>query len=323
MRRVLLLWSVAVAVLIGAFALTVVTLNSTLYSASGFVDSYLSALARHDATSARDLPGVLASEDSAANLLTDDAIGNLSAVNLIDEDVDDSGTHIVSYEYNIGGTLAESDFRVRQTDSFLGLFHTWTFETSPLATVAVTVLHDDRFRVNGVEVDEADQPIESGGFLVFSPGLYSFDHKSTYLSADAFEAPITEPGSVTAVQVNVQANADFVAAVDKELRGYLDTCATQEVLLPTGCPFGKSFENRIDTTPEWSIARYPHVEIVPGGSEGEWIMPQGDAAAHLSVEVRSLFDGSRTQFDEDVPFTVSYSVGISESDQLSIKALFG
>jgi hypothetical protein len=323
MRRVLILWSVAVALLIGAFAVTVVVLNSTLYSASGFVDSYLSALARQDATSASDLPGVLASEDSAANLLTDEALGDLSNVEFIDDHVDSNGVHLISYGYTMNGVEGESDFRVSQTASFLGLFHTWTFETSPLATVAVTVLHDDRFRVNGIEVDEADQPIESGGFLVFAPGLYSFDHKSTYLAADAIEAPITEPGSVTAVQVNVQANANFVSAVDKELRDYLDTCATQEVLLPTGCPFGKSFENRIDTTPKWSIASYPPVEIVPGENEGEWIMPQGDAAAHLSVEVQSLFDGSRSQFDEDVPFTVSYSVGISETDQLSIKALFG
>lgn len=323
MRRVLILWSVAVAVLIGAFGITVLSLNATMYSASGFVESYLSALARHDATSARELPGVLASEDSAANLLTDDALGDLSEISLIDEDVDDDGVHIVSYEYNIGGYLGESDFRVRQTESFLGLFHTWSFDTSPLATVAVNVLHDDRFRANGVQLDEADQPIESGGFLVFAPGMYAFDHESTYLDADAIEAPITEPGSVTAVQVNVQANSTFVAEVDKELRGYLDACATQEVLLPTGCPFGKSFENRIDTTPDWSIARYPAVEIVPGETEGEWIMPQGDAAAHLSVEVQSLFDGSRSQFDEDIPFTVSYSIGIGESDQLSIKALFG
>lgn len=323
MRRVLLLWSVAVVVLIGAFAVTVVSLNATVYSAAGFVDSYLSALARHDATSARDLPGVLASEDAAANLLTDDAIGNLSDVELIDEDVDDSGTHIVSYKYSIDGTPGESDFRVRQTDSFLGLFNTWSFETSPLATVVVTVLHDDRFRVNGVEVDEADQPVETGGFLVFTPGLYSFDHRSTFLSADAFEAPVTDPGSVTAVQVNVQANGEFVAAIDEELHRYLDTCATQEVLLPTSCPFGKSIENRIDTTPDWSIARYPHVEIVPGSAEGEWIMPQAEAAAHLSVEVRSLFDGSRTQFDEDVPFTVSYSVTISDTDQLTIAGVNG
>ena len=323
MRRVLILWSVAIAVLIGAFGVTVLSLNATMYSAAGFVDSYLAALARHDSASARELPGVLASEDSAANLLTDDALGDLSEINLIDEDVDDDGVHIVSFEYNIGGHLGESDFRVRQTESFLGLFHTWSFDTSPLATVAVTVLHDDRFRANGVEVNEADQPIESGGFLVFSPGLYAFDHESTYLAADSVDVPITEPSSVTAVQVNVQANANFVDEVDKELRGYLDSCATQEVLLPTGCPFGKSFENRIDTTPDWSIASDPAVEIVPGETEGEWIMPQGDAAAHLSVEVQSLFDGSRSQFDEDVPFTVSYSISVGASDQLSIKALFG
>jgi hypothetical protein len=221
----------------------------------------------------------------------------------------------------MGDQLGESDFRVRQTGAFLGLFPTWTFDSSPLATVAVTVLHDDRFRGNGVELTTADQPTESGGFLVFAPGLYSFDHRSTYLEADPIAVPISEPGSVTAVQVNVQANTYFVQQVSSELRDYLDGCAEQEVLLPTSCPFGKTFENRIDTTPAWSIASYPTVQIIPGVDTGDWLMPQTEAAAHLSVEVRSLFDGSRTQFDEDIPFTVAYSIAISSTDSLAIQAI--
>jgi hypothetical protein len=322
MRRVFITWAVAFAVLLGGFAITVVALNGSMYSSSGFVDSYLNALARHDADSARELPGVVASEDSAANLLVDDALGDLSEIELIDTFVDDDGLNILTYEYNMGGTLAESTFRVVQTGAFLGLFPTWEFESSPLATVAVDVLHDDRFRVNSVDLTTDDQPTESGGFLVFAPGLYSFDHESTYLDADEVAVPISEPGSVTSVQVNVQANSYFTQQVDDELREFLDGCATQEVLLPTGCPFGKGFENRIDTAPAWSIATYPEVEVIPGDEVGDWVVPQTPAAAHLSVEVKSLFDGTRTQFDEDVPFTVSYAISIDTNDQLFISARF-
>jgi hypothetical protein len=323
MRRVFISWAVAFAVLLGGFAITVVALNATLYSSSGFVDTYLNALARHDATTARELPGVLASEDSAANLLVDDALGDLSEIELVGKEVDSDGVHTLDYEYNAGGVLGESTFRVVQTGAFLGLFPTWEFESSPLATVAVTVLHDERFRANSVDLTTDDQPTESGGFLVFTPGLYSFDHESTYLDADEVAVPISEPGSVTAVQVNVQANSYFIEQVDAELRQFLDGCATQEVLLPTGCPFGKGFENRIDTTPAWSIADYPDVEVIPGDEVGDWLVPQTPAAAHLSVEVQSLFDGTRTQFDEDVPFTVSYAISIDTNDQLFISAQFG
>jgi hypothetical protein len=321
MRRVLLTWSVVVAILVAAFGITVVSLNASLYSASGFVGSYLNALARHDATTARQLPGVLASEDSAADLLTDDALGELTDVSRVGDVTGPDGIHTVTFSYTIGGQSASTDYRVRQTGAFLGLFPTWTFDSSPLATVAVTVLHDDRFRANGVDLTTDAEPTQSGGFLVFVPGLYTFDHVSTYLSADAIDAPISETGSVTAVQVNVQANPAFTAAISRQLTSFLDTCATQQVLLPTGCPFGKSFDNRIDTAPQWSIAQYPHVEIIPGATVGSWLMPQATAAAHLNVEVRSLFDGTRTQFDEDVPFAVSYSITLGSNDDLAIQSL--
>ncbi|MCU1405266.1 MAG: hypothetical protein JWQ43_1569 [Glaciihabitans sp.] len=321
MRRVVITWSVAFAVLIGAFAITVATVNNTLYSAGGFVGSYLNALSHKDAATALQLPGVLASEDSAADLLTDAALGDISDITLEDDDTDSDGIHTVTYSYTIGDQQAETDFQVRKTGNFLGLFPTWSFDTSPLATVAVTVLHDDRFRANGVNLTAAAQPTESGGFLVFTPGIYSFDHSSTYLTADAITAPITEPGSVTTVQVNVQANAAFVAELNTRVRDFLDTCATQQVLLPTSCPFGKTFDNRIDTTPAWSMSVYPQVDIIPGDGVGSWVMPQAGAAAHLSVEVRSLYDGSRTQFDEDIPFAVAYGITIGDNDLLAIRAL--
>ena len=53
MRRELITWSVVLGVILAGFGATVLALNSTLYSASGFVRTYLDALARHDLT-ARD-----------------------------------------------------------------------------------------------------------------------------------------------------------------------------------------------------------------------------------------------------------------------------
>jgi hypothetical protein len=111
--------------------------------------------------------------------------------------------------------------------------------------------------------------------------------------------------------------------VDEELHAYLDACATQSVLLPTGCPFGKTFDNRIDSTPEWSISTYPNVEIIPGSNTGEWVMPITTASAHLSVEVRSLFDGTVRDFDEEIPFTVSYLLTIQPDNSLAIQANYG
>lgn len=321
MRRALIIWSVALALLVAAFTMTVVVLGSTMYSAAGFVGSYLDALARRDTATALQLPGVLAESDASSELLTDSALGELSDIRLVEDVQGGAGVHTVTYEYRMAGTAAESTYTVRQTGAFLGLFPTWTFDASPLARVAVTVLHDHRFRANTISLSSEAAPAPAPAFLVFAPGSYVFDHESSYLAADPIKAPITEPGSVTAVQVNVQANDMLVEQVKTELATYLDECATQEVLLPTGCPFGKSFENRVDSIPEWSIASYPKVEIIPGGESGSWVMPDSAAAAHLSVRVRSLFDGRVTTFDDDVAFSVSYGITLGENDAITIETL--
>ncbi len=322
MRRALVSWTVVFALLFAAFGITIAALNSTVYSAGGFVAGYLEALARRDAAGASRFPGVLPTAEASTELLSDSALGGIDRVKLVRDVTGKDGIHTVSYEYTLGGERAESDYRVRGTGSFLGLFPTWKFDSSPLATVAVTVLHDNRFRANGVALSSLAEQGEAAGYLVFAPGRYSFDHRSSYLDADAVSVPVTEPGSVSSVQVNVQANAALVDQVDEELREYLDDCAAQEVLQPTGCPFGKTFENRVDNTPKWSIAEYPRVEIIPGERDGSWFMPESDGAAHLEVEVQSIYDGTLTQYDKDVSFRISYGIRIDESDRLTVEALF-
>jgi hypothetical protein len=47
-------------------------------------------------------------------------------------------------------------------------------------------------------------------------------------------------------------------------------------------------------------------------------MPPTGAAAHLLVDVRSIFDGSVTTFDKDVGFNASYLVTFSPDNQLII-----
>lgn len=320
MRRPLVVWSVAFALLLGGFAITLVTLNGTVYSAGGFVASYLDALARQDATTARSMPGVLAAGDARSDLLTDGALGSLTDIRFVADDAGSDGVHAVTYEYDMGGELGTTTFQVKQNGAFFGLFSSWSFAESPLATVAVTVLHDHRFRANEVDLTSPAKRNKSAAYLVFAPGLYTFDHSSTYLDADPIAAPVNDPGSVTAVQVNVQANKTFVKQVTAELKDFLTECATQTVLLPTGCPFGKSFDNRVDSTPKWKMADFPKVEIIPGKSVGAWVMPEADASAHLKVKIQSLFDGSISTFNKDVPFTVAYGITVEADDELTIEA---
>ena len=316
MRRAVKMWAVAFALLGLGFAATVVALNTTVYSASGFVTSYLNALSRGDSTSALATRGVLTANEADTSLLTDATMGELTGATLVRDTPGEGGIHTVVFDVVASGVPARSEFLVEQVGARFGLFPVWRFVASPLTTASITVLHDTRLTVNGVDVTTAAAPGRPASFLVFSPGVYTLGHSSTFLEADLVTLEATAIGQIADATVDVQANPDFVAKVQGDLELFLDSCATQQVLQPTGCPFGRTFRNRIDTLPQWSIAAYPSVSIEPGTEAGTWWVPRAQGIATIEVDVRSLFDGTVEAVDEDVPFSVEYTVAIENGNKI-------
>jgi hypothetical protein len=315
MRRTLIFWTVAFAVLIAAFAATVFFLNATVYSASGFTRSYLDALARHDSAAALEIPGVRTANDADTALLADDAMGDLSEIALVSDTTDRSGEHTMVFDYTLGASDAgRTEFLVERTGTSFGLFSRWRFVASPLTTMSVTVLNDRSFDVNSLTVSSSRGADEPGSFMVFSPGRYTLGHTSTFLSASPVIVKSTTIGAIVDATIDVQANAEFVAKVQLDLNEFLDRCTTQTVLMPTSCPFGLHVNNRVDSPPKWSMSAYPVATIEPAENStndaGSWIVPNTEGVAHLNVTVRSLFDGSVSDLDRDVPFTVGYRVDI-------------
>jgi hypothetical protein len=94
------------------------------------------------------------------------------------------------------------------------------------------------------------------------------------------------------------------------------------VLLPTSCPFGKSFANRVVSVPAWTMVSDPPVAIVPDPTARRWLVPNAIGQAHLVVKVQSLFDGSITTFDSNVAFGVSYIIQIASDDHLTITSQY-
>ena len=317
MRREIITWSVVLVIILAAFGGTVLILNASLYSASGFVRGYLDSLARHDADGALELAGTGAAGDASDELLVAAAMGDLSDISLTGDSVDAQGTHTVMYSYLAGGVTGTSTFRVVHKGTLLGLFSTWGFETSPLGVIQLTVEHDSQFTANGVTL-QSPTPNEPAPYLVFAPGTYDISHASTWLQAKKLPVTVTEPAAAVRAQLDIEANAAFGKQVQKEVDAYLDDCATQTVLLPTGCPFGESMGNRIVSTPTWRMTTYPAVVILPGPTTGQWTMPGTDGTAHLVVDVKSLFDGSVSTFDEDVPFSVSFVITFLPDGELNI-----
>src|SRR3990170_3227578 len=114
-RRFAIRWGIVFGVILFAFFGVVTALNSTLYSAQGFVSSYLDALARHDVDEAISTPGVVLPDDAADDLLTPAALGELDSIHLVSDKVADDGTHLLEYEFDLNGASGRTEFTVERT----------------------------------------------------------------------------------------------------------------------------------------------------------------------------------------------------------------
>jgi hypothetical protein len=318
-RRITITWLVLFALLLAAFAGTVLVLNATLYSASGFVGSYLGALARHDVKAAVELAGAPAQAVAKADptLLDPRALGTINDIHLLSDTQQANGEHLVRYGYTLSGTAASTSFTVKYDGARLGLFSGWRFSTSPIAVFSITPEHEPDFTVNDLPVTSKTGASAPRKYRALVPGRYVLGHTSTWFTAAPKPVSITKTG-VTSAVVDIEANDKFVGEVQKEVDSYLKKCATQKVLLPTGCPFGKQIDNRIQGLPAWSMSTYPKIAISPGEKPGSWTVAETPAAAHLTVKIQSIFDGTVSNFDEAVPFTVRYNISFQPDGELLI-----
>ena len=310
MQRALLSWTLVFALLLAGFGASVLALNGDVFSAHGFVRSYLETLARHDAAEALDFDGVVVPADVSEDLLSDAALGDISDIHLL-SDVETGDTHLVRFEYAMGGAAAVSEFTVERTGTRLGFFATWRFAVSPIAILNAEADHDARLTANGFDSF-------SGAHAVLMPGYFVLDHESKYLTANEVGASVTAAGNTVDAVVEVTANDTFASAAADTIAAFLDKCATQEVLKPTGCPFGTKVVNRLNSTPAWSMVEYPEAQLSPTKTAGVWEVSAVDAVAHIIAEVKSLFDGTVTPLDEDVPFTSSYLITVAPDDSLIV-----
>ena len=341
--RTLVAVVVVAVLLVGALFAAIGSLNREVYSAGGFVRQYLDALARHDTASALSLPGVTptAAELTAAGqpadlpdtLLRASVLSSITGITLVSDAVkpgasgagaDSAEVHTVIYAFDLDGVPATMEFRVARAGTYAAVFDAWRFDTTPLAVLGVTVLHEASFSINGLTLDTrahaaADAPVtfsNQAAYLAFAPARYTIAHESALLSAAPQSVPLTQSGA-TDVSVDAESNASFVGQVQSELNAFLDTCATQTVLQPSDCPFGIEINDRVKSVPTWSIAEYPAVTLAAGDTAFD--MPATAGRAHIKVAVQSLFDGDLTTRDEDVPFAVAIQVVVGADGSLAIQ----
>lgn len=340
--RAVLAIAIIAGLLVAGLTGTINALNRTVYSAGGFVEQYLDALARGDTVGALALGGVRPSPanltawgitDEVAALLPEtllrpSVLGGLENIELSSTSPtpasDDNDAQNVVFDFDLNGTASSMAFTVARAGTFAGVFNSWNFVVSPLAVLHVSVLQERTFSVNGLTLDTrahsapdaAPTFSTSAAYLAFAPNRYTFSHESAMLRADEFDVPATQAGPIE-VKVDALPSAAMVEQVQEELNKFLDECATQTVLQPTSCPWGITIDDRIESVPTWSVTSYPDVALSAGDRAFEMAATPG--VATITVDVRSLFDGDLDSRNEEVPFTMGLSVIVQPSGALAIQ----
>lgn len=327
--RALVLWSGIGLLLILALLAAFAAVQRTYYSASGFVTGYVQSLAAHDVASALAMPGAAPTADAlkraglpanaSRELLRADLLPRISDIAVTADRALPSGEHSVTVRARSDGHPVSATFTVEPSGSVLGILPLWRFAGTPLAVAHVTVAHAQDFTIASHTVSPRaaapDQPATAfsvaADYLVFAPGRYVLGHTSSYLEA-APAVLLADPARSVETTVDAQPTSAFTAAVQKQLNAFLDTCATQQVLQPAGCPFGVEIDDRVQGVPAWTMATYPTVHLTAG--QTAWTMDQAVGVAHLSVTVQSLFDGTVDQRESDERFAVSLTSVVIRGD---------
>lgn len=330
----MLLWSGLGVILLLAFVAAIGAVQRTYYSASGFVSAYVAAVAAHDVQAALAMPGAAPTatalesaglpKTASRELLRSDVLPTITDATIVSDAALSSGAHRVTVRVRADGQSVTAVFTVRPSGSVLGVLPTWTFATSPLSLARVTVAHAGTFTVGRHTLNpraaNPGQPADAfnvaADYLLFAPARYELGHRSTALEAvPAIVVP--KPGELVESTVDAQPTPAFTRAVEEQLNSFLDGCTKQDVLQPTGCPFGVDIDDRVQGTPTWTMVDYPPVRLEAGPTS--WVMGDTPGVVHLSVTVQSLFDGTVQQRESDELFTVSLNhVAIHQDGSLDI-----
>jgi len=286
-----------------------VAADATLFSPVAFVRVYLDALARGDAVGAAGVPGV--GDRIPAELLVPEALAPLEVTGLRELGAED-GIHRVEVVWTGPDGPVETVLEVERSGTSGLLFPRWAFAEPPVAELALALAGDERLRLNDAEL----RLPEPRSTAVLVPGVYRVAHESRYLTSEPVVIVAGAPGTAHRAEVEAAPNARLTAEVREAARRFLDDCARQQLLYPTGCPFGKRIRDRVTSAPSWSIAAYPEPVLELRG--GRWRAGPAEGVAHLSVGIRDVFDGRRHTLEEDVGFRLSLEVGIGPDDVLRI-----
>lgn len=302
-------WLLIFMLAVAASIVTIAVVNTNDFGPEKSVANYLAALKEGDGAKAL---GLLNAKVPAANaaVLDGEALASSqeAMTDLMIADAVDGPdeSKIVSVSYTLNKKALSTDFKLTQGPRQWLFFNSWVMVPSTLPVINASVVNANQAIINGVDVN---MPEGKNSFAVLYPGSYELEYRSPLFAAPPVTRTVSAPGeAIPAVGLATGPTSDLLAQVGGAIGKYLDTCAEQAVLLPTGCPMSAGTNNRVLSPVEWSVVEYPAITITPYG--GQWIIPPLSVKAQVQYQEQDLFTGlvSEVKDAEDFGFTAKLSI---------------
>ncbi|NYE95717.1 hypothetical protein FHU41_001967 [Psychromicrobium silvestre] len=302
-------WLFGLLLAIAAAIITIQLVNANLYGPQQPVRDYFQAL--RDGDGERAL-GLLQAElpNAAPDLLDGDALKKsaegISDVHIGNPATLSGGRVKITVSYQLGGQTQSTDFTLQPAGTQWMFFNKWAFVPSSLPTIEVSVVNEDQAMVNGVAVN---MPAGKNTFSVLYPGSYQAEYQDKLFTAKAVSVTVASPSTQSMpMALATEPSTELLQQVDTSLKNYLDQCATQKVLLPSGCPLSHHSLQQVDGSINWKIVEYPKAAI--SAYNGGWVISPLTVKARIQYKEQDLGTGAFSNIDEeqDYGFTAKLSV---------------
>lgn len=297
----------ALAIALGSLAL----INRLVYGPTGEVRAYFQALSAGDGSRALGISQAKIPQGTGATLLDGGALASsmkkLEDLKLTTESMDDHQA-VVRASYVIEGQAHSTDFKLHKAGSHWGVFDVWDFDPVTLPVVRMTAPGVSGATVNNVKVSV---PQVSRDFAVFYPGIYTSTYESAFFSSQEQRAEVLSQEGEHKLSLNLAPSQAAITSITNSVKKDLDSCATQNALYPTACPFSFTFLGRVNDAVTWTIKEYPKTDVRVT-KDGNWEYKKAKGIATVSFTELDLYTGKTSPVQKDVPFTYDASLSLTD-----------
>lgn len=317
MIRVASLWLFGLLLSIAAAVVTIQLVNANLYGPQQPVRDYLQALQNGDGARALGLLGAKVPNNASPALL-DGAALKASAEGISDVQVGnpaplDDGRVKITVEYQLGGEGRSSDFTLEPAGVQWMFFHKWKFLPTPLPVLDASVVNQTEAKINGVDVP---MPAGKNTFSLLYPGKYEAGFENKLFKANPSTALVDSPASRPApITLSTEPTPALLNQVNDALKQFVDKCAQQKVLKPSGCPLSYDTNNQLTGEINWSIVGYPKAVIT--AYNGSWVIAPLTFQAKIRFQEKSYATGAVSDVEkvQDHYFTARLAIA---GDQVTV-----